>query len=208
MATLSLARAYQANFEARPNSTLAVTGGSLQALGDIVAQVSHNLSPSKPHEKREPWFDPARTLRFFVFGAALSPLLGRWNVFLEKQFPLRAVEGGKASVKALSKRVLADQLIMAPIGLCAFLGTMGVLEGRSRAQISQKFQDLFVPTLQTNWTVWPALQVINFRFMPLAYRIPFQSTCGVFWTLYLSTVNARDERKQDRQVEMRRTLDS
>ena len=35
------------------------------------------------------------------------------------------------------------------------------------------------------------VQLINFRFMPLAYRVPFQSTCGVFWTLYLSLLNAK-----------------
>lgn len=34
-------------------------------------------------------------------------------------------------------------------------------------------------------------QLINFRYMPLPYRVPFQSTCGVFWTLYLSIVNSR-----------------
>jgi hypothetical protein len=27
--------------------------------------------------------------------------------------------------------------------------------------------------------------------MPLHYRVPFQSTCGVFWTLYLSIMNAK-----------------
>ena len=27
--------------------------------------------------------------------------------------------------------------------------------------------------------------------MPLPYRVPFQSTCGVFWTLYLSLLNAK-----------------
>ena len=34
-------------------------------------------------------------------------------------------------------------------------------------------------------------QLVNFRFMPLPYRVPFQSTCGVFWTLYLSLLNAK-----------------
>lgn len=33
-------------------------------------------------------------------------------------------------------------------------------------------------------------QFINFWFMPLPYRVPFQQTCGVFWTLYLSLLNA------------------
>ena len=48
-----------------------------------------------------------------------GPLIGRWNFFLERNFPLRPVESrtGNVSVKALSKRVAADQLIMAPIGV-------------------------------------------------------------------------------------------
>lgn len=29
----------------------------------------------------------------------------------------------------------------------------------------------------------PVIQVVNFRYMPLAYRVPFQSSCGVLWTL-------------------------
>ncbi|KAJ6574882.1 hypothetical protein B0H19DRAFT_1126170 [Mycena capillaripes] len=205
MAALTLARAYQTSFDRRPHTTLSVTGGCLNALGDIVAQTSHNIL-RKPHEERTP-FDPTRTLRFFVFGAAISPFLGRWNAFLEKQFPLRALNGsGKVSLRALSKRVACDQIVMAPIGLVAFIGTMGVLEGRSRKQIAQKYSDLFMPTLATNWSVWPFLQFVNFRFMPLPYRVPFQSSCGVFWTLYLSTVNAKDEHKQDRDAAMRRTL--
>ncbi|KAJ6509310.1 hypothetical protein C8R47DRAFT_17869 [Mycena vitilis] len=205
MAALTLARAYQSSFDARPNATLAVTGGCLNALGDIVAQTSHNIL-QKEHDERAP-FDPTRTLRFFVFGATISPFLGRWNTFLEKQFPLRALSGtGKVSVKALAKRVAADQIVMAPIGLVAFIGSMGVLEGRSRTQIAQKYSDLFMPTLATNWTVWPFVQFVNFRFMPLPYRVPFQSACGVFWTLYLSTVNAREDRKQDRNTAMLRTL--
>ncbi|KAK7463833.1 hypothetical protein VKT23_007170 [Stygiomarasmius scandens] len=108
---LTVARAYQHSFEARPNATLAVTGGSLNALGDIVAQTYQIVSEPKAHESR-PQFDVARTLRFFVYGFAISPFLGRWNAFLERRFPLRSASSGKVSVKALSKRVACDQLIM------------------------------------------------------------------------------------------------
>ncbi|KAF7306725.1 hypothetical protein MIND_00464200 [Mycena indigotica] len=181
-----------------------LTGGALNALGDIVAQLNHNVKTRNTHDKHENW-DPVRTARFFIFGASISPFLGRWNAFLERKFPLRAA-GAKLSLNALSKRVACDQIIMAPIGLVAFISTMGVLEGRSREQITQKFKDMFVPTLRTNWTVWPALQTLNFTLVPLPLRVPFQSTCGVFWTLYLSTVNAREENKQDREIAMRRTL--
>lgn len=45
----------------------------------------------------------------------MGPLIGRWNVFLEKNFPLRMVGGSKSGtvdLKALGKRVLADQSVM------------------------------------------------------------------------------------------------
>jgi len=50
--------------------------------------------------------------------AGMGPILGRWNLFLETNFPLRAVTGripsagrGNVSLKALGKRVLADQSV-------------------------------------------------------------------------------------------------
>jgi hypothetical protein len=46
MAALSIARAYQHSFHTRPNVTLALTGGSLNAFADFVAQVAQNaVSP-------------------------------------------------------------------------------------------------------------------------------------------------------------------
>lgn len=85
---------------------------------------------------------------------------------------------------------------------------MGLMEGQNPQQLQTKYRDVFIPALIANWKVWPALQVssqaaihipvsprtlqlINFRFMPLAYRLPFQQTCGIFWTLYLSLLNSR-----------------
>ncbi|KAF5384707.1 hypothetical protein D9757_006196 [Collybiopsis confluens] len=180
----------------------------------ISFSTTHTKSFTDPTQNRKeeltgsPRYDLDRTLRFFCFGFAISPLIGRWNLFLERRFPLRTYPGSnKVSLKALSKRVAADQIIMAPIGLSLFLGSMGVMEGRPTPQIKQKFTDLYIPALLTNWQIWPIAQLVNFRFMPLPYRVPFQSTCGVFWTLYLSIINSREDRRQDRQTELRKTLD-
>ena len=44
MATLQLAtRAYQQSFDSRPYTTLAITNGSLSAVGDCVAQLAQIL---------------------------------------------------------------------------------------------------------------------------------------------------------------------
>ncbi|KAJ4476736.1 hypothetical protein J3R30DRAFT_326152 [Lentinula aciculospora] len=206
MANIAVARAYQASFQSRPNTTLAVTGGTFNALGDFVAQTCQNTYGKQEHTGPTR-YDIDRTIRFFCFGFAISPLIGRWNVFLERHFPLRASSGlGNVSLKALFKRVAADQIVMAPIGLSLFLGSMGMMERRSMAQIKQKFSDLYTPALLTNWQVWPIAQFINFRFMPLPYRVPFQSTCGIFWTLYLSIINSKEDTKQDREAELHKTI--
>jgi len=91
---------------------------------------------------------------------------------------------------------------MAPLGLAIFIGSIGVMEGRTKNQIWDKYADMYTTALLTNWKVWPLAQLINFRFMPLPYRIPFQSVCGVFWTLYLSMLNAKEDEKQDRETTM------
>ncbi|KAF8845397.1 hypothetical protein BDN67DRAFT_919911 [Paxillus ammoniavirescens] len=199
-ASLTIARAYQYFFDTHPNRTLAVTGGTLNAFGDIVAQLSQNALAGD-HERRPGW-DASRTLRFFCFGCGMGPLLGRWNLLLERRFPLRRRRTHRVSLKALSKRVAADQFVMAPLGLAIFVGSIGIMEGRSTNQIREKYADMYATALLTNWKIWPIAQLINFRYMPLPYRIPFQSACGVFWTLYLSNLNAKEDERQDRDAAM------
>lgn len=48
---------------------------------------------------------------------------------------------------------------------------------------------MFPVALVTNWQVWPAIQAVNFTLVPLQFRLPFQQTCGILWTCYLSMLN-------------------
>ncbi|KAM5538246.1 hypothetical protein V8D89_008133 [Ganoderma adspersum] len=210
MASVAFARVYQQSFAAHPYFTLAVTNGALNAFGDAVAQVTQKLTdPDNGRRKRQ--YDVLRTLRFFAFGFGMGPLIGRWNFFLERKFPLRPVRqhgSSRVSFRALARRVGADQLLMAPIGLTLFIGSMGLMEGREMKQVQQRFSDMYRPVLLANWRVWPLAQLINFRYMPLPYRVPFQSTCGVFWTLYLSLLNARESEAQNKEDRLERTVNS
>jgi len=84
---------------------------------------------------------------------------------------------------------------------------MGVMEGRDSEHIRARFEDIYRPALLANWKIWPAAQFVNFWFMPLPYRVPFQQTCGMFWTLYLSLLNAAESKKQDAEDTLRQTLE-
>ena len=62
-----------------------------------------------------------------------------------------------------------------PSGLGCFFTFMTVCEGGGRRAITRKFQDVYVPALKANFIVWPAVQLINFRIMPIQFQIV--STC-------------------------------
>ncbi|GAA5833606.1 hypothetical protein JCM3766R1_002587 [Sporobolomyces carnicolor] len=93
---------------------------------------------------------------------------------------------GAVSLKALLKRVAADQVGMAPISLLIFLFSMSLLEGLNGEETQEKIKNNYWPILFVNWQVWPLLQMINFRYVPLKYRVPFGSILGILWTGFLS----------------------
>lgn len=127
-----------------------------------------------------PPFDFERLTRFMAYGFMMAPLQFKWFRFLEKTFPLSK---GNAFVPAM-KRVAFDQLIFAPFGLVCFYTAMTLAEGGGRRAVYNKFRDMYVPTLKANYAVWPAVQIINFRLMPVQFQLvseqsPVESTSRV-----------------------------
>ncbi|PWN51064.1 hypothetical protein IE53DRAFT_314564, partial [Violaceomyces palustris] len=94
-------------------------------------------------------------------------------------------------------------------GLVLFTGAMGLMEGKDSEQLKSKFSEMYFPALLANWKIWPAIQLINFRYMPLKYRVPFTSSCGVLWTLYLSLLNtARGSANRVEQATIKEVVNS
>lgn len=48
---------------------------------------------------------------------------------------------------------------------------MTVAEGGGRRAVTRKFQDVYMPALKANFMIWPAVQLLNFRVMPLQFQI-------------------------------------
>ncbi|MCJ1459773.1 hypothetical protein MMC28_010152 [Mycoblastus sanguinarius] len=143
-----------------------------------------------PHRAPGPSpFDFERLTRFMSYGFIMSPLQFQWFAFLSRAFPFTKQS---ATVPAL-QRVCFDQLIFAPIGLACFFTFMTVTEGGGRRAVTRKFQDVYLPALKANFMLWPAVQILNFRVIPLQFQIPFVSTVGIAWTAYLSVTNSADE---------------
>lgn len=48
---------------------------------------------------------------------------------------------------------------------------MTVAEGGGRRAVARKFQDVYLPALKANYVIWPTVQVLNFRVVPLQFQL-------------------------------------
>jgi hypothetical protein len=223
MAAVSiLTRKFNSYYAKRPVLTTMITNAILGGIADTVAQsltAVRERAARKPggankddliaieiHEidKRTPGppggltpdskylpppFDFERLTRFMAYGFLMAPIQHKWFGFLSRTFPVSKT----AALMPALKRVAFDQFLFAPVGLGIFFTFMTVAEGGGKRAVQRKFQDVYVPSLKANYLVWPAVQLINFRVMPIQFQIPFVSTVGIAWTAYLSLTNASED---------------
>ncbi|TRX95030.1 hypothetical protein FHL15_004115 [Xylaria flabelliformis] len=169
-------RWYQRKLAARPLLTQSITTAVLFAVGDITAQQVVEKRGLQKHEY-------ARTARMFAYGGAVfGPAATTWFKVLSKRVVL---QNKNAEMLA---RVACDQLLFAPTFIGVFLSSMAVLEGSSP---KEKLEKSYWPALSTNWMVWPFVQMVNFKFVPLQHRVLAVNVVSIGWNCYLSMVNSK-----------------
>lgn len=57
------------------------------------------------------------------------------------------------------------------IGLACFFTYMTIAEGGGKRALTAKFRDVYLPTLKANFVLWPAVQILNFRVIPIQFQI-------------------------------------
>ncbi|KAJ5301938.1 hypothetical protein PENANT_c046G06386 [Penicillium antarcticum] len=214
-----LAAKFNSYYAEKPVLTTMVTNAVLGGVADTVAQLItafrtrraqisgnsedflsiefHDLDKEKPpavgelgfSRRSPPPFDFERLTRFMAYGFFMAPIQFQWFGFLSRAFPLTKTNPTAPAFK----RVAFDQFIFAPFGLACFFTYMTIAEGGGRRALSQKFRDVYLPTLKANFVLWPAVQILNFRVVPIQFQIPFVSTIGIAWTAYLSLTNSSEE---------------
>jgi hypothetical protein len=112
-------------------------------------------------------------------GLLLGPVDHYWYFFLDSQFP-----GTRAATVA--KKVTLDILIFGPVSLILFFILMCRLEGKTWKDAVKETRQKFLTTYELDLLLWPAVQVINFCYVPAAFRVLFQNVFYVGWTMLLS----------------------
>jgi len=125
--------------------------------------------------------------RFWVYGALFhAPLVFNWLRLAGRLFP-------KDTVSHLAAKVLMDQTMFAPVALSAFYIGLATLEGKDNEEIYKEWKTKFPNTWAISVFVWPFLQTINFKFVPVPLRAIYVGFFSFFWTTFLAFIKYSDK---------------
>jgi protein Mpv17 len=118
-----------------------------------------------------------------IFGPAATT----WFKFLQNKIvlPNKNLE--------IAARVATDQTVFASTNLFVFLSSMAIMEGTSP---KDKLDSTYWNALSKNWMVWPFVQAINFKFVPLHHRVLLVNVVSLGWNCYLSFLNSQSGAKK------------
>lgn len=184
MPTRFFKRAFSAYLDALskyPYATQILTSGSLWLASDVLSQKLEN--PENP-------IDWKRNFRFTFYGFAIAgPLYCWWYSFLGTRLHHKLLTFTKHPNVA---KVFLDQCVFGPPELVLFFGTTSVIAGMNRNEIYEKMRVEFLPTYALDCTIWPIIQFLNFKFIPVTYHAVVVNVGALFWCAYLSYVASRD----------------
>ncbi|XP_024516284.1 protein SYM1 isoform X5 [Selaginella moellendorffii] len=197
---------YQGQLAAKPVRTQIVTSGILWAVGDMVAQsVSASVEkrqhksvispPPLPHGlpsvepgpgKDKDGLNWKRVGISSMFGVGFVGPVGHfWYEGLEHLVHNKLRLRPK-SLRFLATKLAADALIFGPIHLVAFFTYSGLAAGKSWEVVRQELGRDFIPAFLTEGAVWPVVQVVNFRFVPVQHQLLYVNFFCLLDSAFLS----------------------
>ncbi|KAK3719510.1 Protein required for ethanol metabolism [Vermiconidia calcicola] len=115
-------------------------------------------------------------------GCIFGPGATLWYQFLQRKI----VIPGRPNLEIVAK-VLTDQTVFASTNLLLFLSSMALMEGTDP---KKKLEDNYMMAVKKNWMLWPAVQSINFKYVPLELRVLVVNIVSLGWNCYLSYLNS------------------
>ncbi|KAI9344725.1 hypothetical protein BD770DRAFT_397376 [Pilaira anomala] len=171
--------AYHRVLTKRPILVQSLSTAVLFGAGDVIAQQAVEKQGWQKH-------DFQRTFRMSAFGGVFAgPVLSTWYRFIDKKVKTTN------KFQGLVTKVVLDQFVFAPFFIAAFFTGQGIFEGKSIDEIKNKLSTGYTTALIGNYKLWPAVQVVNFYFTPLNYRLMVTNCVALGWNAYLSVLNQR-----------------
>lgn len=70
--------------------------------------------------------------------------------------------------------------------MAQLVAIISYMQHQSLERIEEKLRREFLDILVANYYVWPWVQLVNFRFVPLNYQVPLTQIVAVMWNMYIS----------------------
>ncbi|XP_051129484.1 uncharacterized protein LOC127250320 isoform X2 [Andrographis paniculata] len=195
---LRLWKWYQNCLATHPVKTQVISSGFIWGFGDIAAQAVTHYTP-KPHthqsherdeELKINWKRVATTTMFGL--GFVGPIGHFWYEGLDRFARVR-LKLQPHSFRFVATKVAADGIIFGPVDLLVFFSYMGFSSGKTAAQVKEDVKRDFLPALILEGGVWPAVQVANFRYIPVRYQLLYVNFFCLLDSCFLSWL----EQQQD-----------
>lgn len=179
---------YKGLLKSRPLLTKAATSAILSGVSDsMTQQVESKLSTDEENNFHHDWI---RSSHIMLTGFAYSgPMSHYWFALLERIVTI------EDPILGLIFRLTLDALVFSPCTVAGYFAVRTLLEGKGYAAIRTKLERTWRKAVFAAWKFWPAVNVINYSFVPLPYRVLYVNIMALLWTGYLSFVNT--QKKQE-----------
>lgn len=93
----------------------------------------------------------------------------------------------------IGAKVAADTFIFGPVHLIAFFSWTGLASGKTWSQVKSDIVRDFIPAFVTESTVWPAVQVANFKFVPVQHQLLLVNSVCLLDSAWLSWLKYQED---------------
>jgi protein Mpv17 len=93
----------------------------------------------------------------------------------------------------VGSKVAADGFLFGPLDLVLFFSYVGLASGRSVEQVKDDVKRDFIPALALGGLVWPAVQIANFRFIPVRYQLLYVNLFCLLDSCFLSWIEQQGD---------------
>eukprot|EP00741_Cyanophora_paradoxa_P021769 tig00000241_g21012.t1 len=171
----SAVEVYHGLLSSYPLETRAITAALFGGLADILSQIG-----SACLRRKSLVLKYGRVLRLAACCFFLNGVCNHmWYSYLDGSIPGNGVPD-------VLKKVALDEFVYSLYSDSAFFVVIGMLEQRSWEHTIRRLQQEFIPTYLADLSIWPAAQIINFRFVPALYRVFYMNVVSLMWTCYLA----------------------
>ena len=181
---------YNQALSKEPLLTKSCTAAIILGAADLSGQTIENQFNTNAESNDN--IDIARVARFAFFGFALQ---APWNHFYYLLLDGTLPPTPEPFTTTTAAKTLIDQFIQAPLFTVLIFYFLGLLEGKTSADIQSQLERNYKDTMIANWKLWVPATFVNLAFVPPPLRVLFLNCVFFFWSIFLSLKLNKDNNK-------------